>query len=327
MAPFVVIVILYGCHFVQVLLHDSKVEHVMKQAPAAVHRLDPHMKRRLSADQAHPSGPVRAPLPVLLGRAAIASIKSTTHFLYLAYPVITTVAFEAFPCHEFDEGSWLMADVAVRCHTPEHEAIRRFAWVAVLVYPVGLLILTALLLGYYKEEVMGAAPPTEVSTAISFLYRHFVPGCYYWELFELLRRFLLVGVAVVIQPGSVAQLTFATLFSMMFSVFEHQLRPYKSPYDNFLAISASFTLSILFFSCVLLKLGVLVEQNQSRAQQDWVLHTAAGQWVWAGNRWGSSPDGTFAHDLQTWLPMTWDDSSDPPRPHEMLWTESFELHA
>ena len=105
---------------------------------------------------------------------------------------------------------------------------------------------------------MGVAPPTEVSTAISFLYRHFVPGCYYWELFELLRRFLLVGVAVVIQPGSVAQLTFATLFSMMFSVFEHQLRPYKSPYDNFLAISASFTLSILFFTCVLLKLGILV---------------------------------------------------------------------
>ena len=75
------------------------------------------------------------------------------------------------------------------------------------------------------------------------------------------------------------------------------------------------------------KLGVLVQRNQSRAQQNWVFQTAAGQWVWAGNRWGSSPDGAFAHDLQTWLPMTWDDTRDPPRPREMNWTETFEMYA
>ena len=74
-------------------------------------------------------------------------------------------------------------------------------------------------------------------------------------------------------------------------------------------------------------LGVLVEREQSRAQQDWVFETAAGEWLWAGNRWGSSPDGTFAHDLQTWLPMTWDDAASPPRPLALRWVDSFELRA
>ena len=96
-SPLVIIVILFVCHLVGVVLHDGEVDFSIKQTPAAVHRIDPSMKRRLSEEQAHPDlGPVRAPVSVLLRRATIASISSTIHFLYLVYPVITTVAFEAF---------------------------------------------------------------------------------------------------------------------------------------------------------------------------------------------------------------------------------------
>ena len=41
--------------------------------------------------------------------------------LFLAYPIITIVAFEAFPCHEFEADAYLKADVAIECRTAEHE--------------------------------------------------------------------------------------------------------------------------------------------------------------------------------------------------------------
>ena len=56
-----------------------------------------------------------------------------------------------------------------------------------------------------------------------------------------------------------------------------------------------------------------------------VFVTAGGELVWTGTRWGSAPDGLFAHDLQTWLPLVWDDSVAPPVPQPLLWQQAFEL--
>ena len=88
---------------------------------------------------------------------------------------------------------------------------------------------------------------------------------YYFELFEMSRRFLLVGVAVVMWPGTVVQLTFATLLSLIYLLIQHQMAPYANVSDNFISLAASFALAVLFFSCILLKLGFLVELDELRA--------------------------------------------------------------
>jgi len=80
------------------------------------------------------------------------------------------------------------------------------------------------------------------------------------------------------------------------------------------------------------RLGALAKRNQtgpagsgSGAQQSYIFATAGGELVWTGTRWGSAPDGLFAHDLQTWLPLVWDDSVAPPVPQPLLWQQAFEL--
>jgi hypothetical protein len=49
-----------------------------------------------------------------------------------------------------------------------------------------------------------------------------------WELAEMTRRFLLVGIAVVVEPGTILQLTAATLFSLVFLVMQHQVISHAS---------------------------------------------------------------------------------------------------
>ena len=80
------------------------------------------------------------------------------------------------------------------------------------------------------------------------------------------RRFLLVGIAVIIRPGTIVQLTAATLLSMIYLILQHEIGPYASPADNFIALASSFSLAILFFSCVLLKLGLLMELDDVRVR-------------------------------------------------------------
>ena len=80
------------------------------------------------------------------------SLPLITRMLFLLYPLVSNVAFEAFSCYEFDNGkrAVLVSDVRITCSTPwagsthnaEHTRITNVAFVAIGVYPVGLLVLS-----------------------------------------------------------------------------------------------------------------------------------------------------------------------------------------
>ena len=47
------------------------------------------------------------------------ALPGTLRFLFLVYPLVTNVAFDAFPCYEFADGSrWLKSDVSVHQRAP-----------------------------------------------------------------------------------------------------------------------------------------------------------------------------------------------------------------
>ena len=125
--------------------------------------------------------------------------------MFIAYPIVTTIAFEAFPCHELDGGiGWLIADVAIDCDGDEHAAVQLVAWITIAVYPIGMWVLAAALL-FKIRGVMAEGRESELRTAVAFLHKEYVPTAYWWELAEMLRRFILVGVLVVIAPGTITQ--------------------------------------------------------------------------------------------------------------------------
>ena len=163
---------------------------------------------------------------------------------FLAYPLVTNVAFDAFSCYKFKESQWLKADVAIQCNSPEHEEAQAYAWVAILLYPVGLLLTFATLL-YAARHAILSEEHTPLSRAIAFLYREYKPHTFWWELVEMSRRFVLVGIMVRAQ-GSMRQLIVGTVIANIFLLFQVQASPYQSMLDDFLASAASFCLVIVF---------------------------------------------------------------------------------
>jgi len=174
---------------------------------------------------------------------------------FLAYPLVTNVAFEAFPCHEFKEGdglfrSWLRADVEVECGTAAHGQVVAIAVLAIIVYPIGLLVLCAALLVRARAAIRSRRE-TALSRAIAFLWRDYEPHMWWWELVEMLRRFVLVGLMqVVVEQGSSLQVLLGMMAAIIFLLFQVQANPYLHEADDYLGSACSFCLTAIFVCSV-----------------------------------------------------------------------------
>ena len=103
---------------------------------------------------------------------------------FLIYPIVTNVAFEAWPCYKFQNGrGWLVADVNIECWQKEHYNVRALAMAGVMIYPVGLFALNAALL-FKARKAITQSKPTHLSRALSFLHREYEPNFFWWELME-----------------------------------------------------------------------------------------------------------------------------------------------
>ena len=78
----------------------------------------------------------------------------------------------------------------------------------------------------------------------------------------MLRRFLLVGLFVVIVPGTLPQLIFATMFNVLFFFVQVLAMPYADTADNFLASGSSLCLIVLFFCATLFKFLSVTEVSE-----------------------------------------------------------------
>ena len=113
---------------------------------------------------------------------------------------------------EFADGSksWLRADVRLQCHAPGATVPTGLIWAAVLLYPIGITVFCAALLLKASTAIL-AGKETPLTRAIGFLHREYVPTVFWWELMEMLRKFLLVGLFVNVAPGSIMQISIGTI--------------------------------------------------------------------------------------------------------------------
>ena len=181
---------------------------------------------------------------------------------------MTIVGFDGFPCYWFapvgdvPARGWLRADVSIECDSPEHASVMAVAWVAIVVYPIGIWLGCAALLWKASAAIV-SGEPTPFSRSISLLHREYKATTYWWELMEMLRKFFLVGLFVVLEPGTILQITCGTIVCATYLMVQLQADPYKQRSDNYLAVASSFALLMVLHCAV----GTLPQQP-SRACSD-----------------------------------------------------------
>ena len=228
------------------------------------------------------------------------------------------VTFEAFSCFEFDGGAertaYLAADVSIQCWagdetTAEYASLRQVAFIAMAIYPIGLVLLNGALLFAARKAIL-LERATLLSGAIKFLYREYKREFFWWELAEMLRRVVLVGIMVLLLRGTITQLVIGTVFTLTYLLLQMQARhhaachrrhlrkavchwahcslrhvawqanPYKDLGDNYLAGACSFSLCIVFVCSIMFKIATLTELREvlsiisSEQQSDFNVPTA-----------------------------------------------------
>ena len=81
----------------------------------------------------------------------------------------------------------------------------------------------------------------------------------------MVRRFALVGVFVIIDPGTVRQLAHATLLTVIYLAIQLTVSPFHSPLDDFMAVVCSLALTMLFVICLLYKFDALTQLEDVQA--------------------------------------------------------------
>lgn len=121
----------------------------------------------------------------LLFRRSIASICTLTAngFITSTYHICQHMPPALLPLSRRPPLS-LLDSVSIECWSSEHFAIIRTAWIAVVLYPLGLLVVSLLLLLYARDAILNHTP-TSLSRAIAFLHQEFEPHCFYWECCEV----------------------------------------------------------------------------------------------------------------------------------------------
>ena len=75
----------------------------------------------------------------------------------------------------------------------------------------------------------------------------------------MLHRFLLVGVLVTVEQGSLEQLAYGTLVALLFLVVQLFASPFKKFTDECTAAACSMLLVVLFFLAIYYKVGALTQ--------------------------------------------------------------------
>ena len=178
---------------------------------------------------------------------------------FLVFPVVSSAAFRAFSCEDFDTGrSFLKADWSIECGSAAHARAQQLAWLGIALYPVGISLLYIVLLLCARRAILDHRT-TPLSNALGFLVRDFEPAYYWWELLEAWKKLFLVGFAVLILPGTLQQLLVAFLFCLVFTLLVAIAMPFRHAADDYFAKAVGFALTAFFFFSVILKVGVLTE--------------------------------------------------------------------
>jgi hypothetical protein len=213
--------------------------------------------------------------------------------LFLVYPGAIAKIFAAFQCIHLPEAgkSYLRTDFGIDCSSVSNKIMQLgYALPMMAFYPIGVPLLLLLVLWRNRERInywrsqevdalsaetrvsLGLPDPREESSRPSVHeirqrarkdraippYIHRITAGYsrqyaMWEFFEMLRKLLLVGIAVVFPPGEMAQTIYGLLVCFVSFGLYMLCQPYEERGEDILAQLCQLQIFVSLIAAVALK--------------------------------------------------------------------------
>ncbi|KAH8068842.1 alpha-ketoglutarate-dependent dioxygenase alkB-like protein [Aureococcus anophagefferens] len=199
-------------------------------------------------------------------------------FIHLTLPICAYAAVSALVSEEIDYGDgetrrFLRVEPAVATASSQYRSVtRRFERVLHPTHAVAADVAGAtkrrtehamLSLDYQLRLVQRRNKSLEHDAAnivqsFQFLWIDYEPRWYLWEIFEVLRRLFFTTLLAIIAPDSKLQAFLALAVSVLFTAGYIHAQPFMEDDDDLLAEVSGWSVTILLFTTVMLRNGVLL---------------------------------------------------------------------
>ena len=179
--------------------------------------------------------------------------------VFVLFPGFYAKVFAALKCKEIGAKSYLVADFSVECWVGEHAQRAALAFACLLVYVLGIPMLTLGILRCNRAHLYDESPPKHETLMLSIgsLYSSYEPQYYYWEVVEMMRKMMLTGAVQMVGAGTSAQALFAILICLAHMLFVLRTAPFEDDVDDVLQFSSALSLSLT------LLIGMTLDADES----------------------------------------------------------------
>ena len=183
--------------------------------------------------------------------------------VFLMYPGIVNRVFRIFKCGEFgSKGTWLMADLSIKCYTPEHMASILWAFVFVGIYVLGIPLLSTFILYRHRKRLWDPRYPA-LKRVYGSLYQYYRPEYWYFESIEMIKKMLLTGAMVMVAPGTSAQVMIGILISVVYLVILLHYRPFQDTKDQLLQMYSTVQVQLT----LIVGMALQLDSGQDEAEK------------------------------------------------------------
>jgi len=173
--------------------------------------------------------------------------------MFLLYPILCTQLLGVFDCREIDGHYWLKKDLTIECYTDEWTSEAIMSAVFIVIFPLGVPAAVYFVLSRNRHRLNIDA---KFKSRLGFIYSRYEEWFWFWEVTEMLRKFIICGLMIFISPGTMLQLCFSILTGAFFLSIHFKFQPFDDDLDDNLQTAA------LLASFLTLVTTVLVRANE-----------------------------------------------------------------
>ena len=214
----------------------------------------------------------------LRGHSAVSVVHLILGWSFLVYPTIVAMGFNAIgECDCFtnvatggDGGNstcFLRANYNEECTPsgtltgwPVNSAITNLAFVAIVLYGVGVPLVHLALVMRDRDAIVNDKPLIGLSAKISFLHADYSPNVFWWEFVESMKKLVLTGILALLAPGSLLQIFVAIVITFVVLMLQSLVSPMKTASDNVLAFLSAVMLALVFIGSAFFQAMAKVEE-------------------------------------------------------------------
>ena len=172
--------------------------------------------------------------------------------MFTVFPSVCNAIFRTFACVTLDDGtSWMQSDLSLSCLDPAYTVFSVYAGLMAAAYCIGVPGWYLRLLWPHRQALEQG--DHEDLDELAFLYDSYRPEVWWFEVFEMGRKVLLTGVAVLVLRGTMSQLAIGLLVAVLSMLVYAVWSPFDDRATNHFALASQLGLIMTLLAGVLVR--------------------------------------------------------------------------